>query len=311
MLVLLPEKHQSPEKRLKPDHGMKEGGRMMDRRMHKGTGWCRFTASAAWMGTFLIIVFYATASPAFSFFEPDIRWNPEGSKAAKLLEMNPEEQPEIMEKLVSIPYAQSSKYFPEKKGLGRGGFPLAVADVPQSDTKAGLFIRDPDTRHGFIYRQDMTIVVSFELTGESPRYIQSLAFPTTKMLMVSGDLPVEKGVFRKGLFQYDWQSKKLISVLSRDLFYNPASYSFNGETGLTIFHEGRKWIYINMERPRYAVMVYFSSVYPRGIELFRMSYAAGAVRKVFQANKKTFYFLTERDYILFETSRRLWKLTLQ
>lgn len=284
---------------------------MMDRRMHKGTGWCRFTASAAWMGTFLIIVFYATASPAFSFFEPDIRWNPEGSKAAKLLEMNPEEQPEIMEKLVSIPYAQSSKYFPEKKGLGRGGFPLAVADVPQSDTKAGLFIRDPDTRHGFIYRQDMTIVVSFELTGESPRYIQSLAFPTTKMLMVSGDLPVEKGVFRKGLFQYDWQSKKLISVLSRDLFYNPASYSFNGETGLTIFHEGRKWIYINMERPRYAVMVYFSSVYPRGIELFRMSYAAGAVRKVFQANKKTFYFLTERDYILFETSRRLWKLTLQ
>lgn len=284
---------------------------MMDRRMHKGTGWCRFTASAAWMGTFLIIVFYATASPAFSFFEPDIRWNPEGSKAAKLLEMNPEEQPEIMEKLVSIPYAQSSKYFPEKKGLGRGGFPLAVADVPQSDTKVGLFIRDPDTRHGFIYRQDMTIVVSFELTGESPRYIQSLAFPTTKMLMVSGDLPVEKGVFRKGLFQYDWQSKKLISVLSRDLFYNPASYSFNGETGLTIFHEGRKWIYINMERPRYAVMVYFSSVYPRGIELFRMSYAAGAVRKVFQANKKTFYFLTERDYILFETSRRLWKLTLQ
>lgn len=283
----------------------------MERRMNKGTGWCRLTASAAWMGTFLIIVFYATASSAFSFFEPDIRWNPEGAKVAKLVEMNPEDQSEIMEKLVSIPYAQSSKYFPEKKGLGRGGLPLAVADVPQSDTKAGLFIRDPDTRHGFIYRQNMTIVVSFELTGESPRYIQSLAFPTTKMLMVSGDLPVEKGVFRKGLFQYDWQSKKLISVLSRDLFYNPASYSFNGETGLTIFHEGRKWIYINMERPRCAVMVYFSSAYPRGIKLFRMSYEVGAVRKVFQANKKTFYFLTERDYIIFETSRRLWKLTLQ
>jgi len=42
-----------------------------------------------------------------------------------------------------------------------------------------------------------------------------------------------------------------------------------------------------------------------------MSYDIGAVRKVFQADKKTFYFLTERDYILFETSRRLWKLTLE
>ena len=290
---------------------MKEGGRMMYRRMNKGAGWCRLTASAAWMGAFLILVFYAPPSPAFSFFEPDIRWNPEGKKAARLVEMNPADHPEIMEKLAGIPYAQSSTYFPEKKGLGGGGFPLAVTGVPQSDTKAGLYIRDPDTRHGFIYKQDMTIAASFELTGESPRYVQSLAFPTAKMLMVSGDLPVDKGVFRKGLFQYDWQSKKLISVLSRDLFYNPASYRFNGETGLTIFHEGRKWIYINMERPRYAVMVYFSAGYPRGIELFRMSYDIGAVRKAFQANHKTFYFLTERDYLLFETSRRLWKLTLE
>ena len=283
----------------------------MARRIKKGTGWYRLTAAAAWMGTFLILVFYAPACPAFSFLEPDIRWNPEGEKAARLVEMNPAEHLEIMKKLVSIPYSQSSTYFPGKNGPGRSGFPLAVTGVPQSDMKAGLFIRDPDTRHGFIYKQDMTIAASFELTGESPRYVHSLAFPTAKMLMVSGDLPVDKGVFRKGLFQYDWQSKKLISVLSRDLFYNPASYRFNGETGLTIFHEGRKWIYINMERPRYAVMVYFSAGYPRGIELFRMSYDIGAVRKVFQADKKTFYFLTERDYILFETSRRLWKLTLE
>jgi len=290
---------------------MKEGGRMTGRKMNKRSGWRLRTAFSAWMGAFLILVFCAPASLAFSFLEPDIRWNPEGAKAARLVELNPADHPEIMEKLVSIPYAQSSTTFPEKKGLGRGGFPLAVIGVPQSDTKAGLFIRDPDTRHGFIYRKDMTIAASFELTGESPGYVQSLAFPTAKMLLVSGDLPVEKGVFRKGLFQYDWQSKKLISVLSRDLFYNPASYNFNREKGLTIFHEGRKWIYLNMERPRYAVMVYFSAGYPRGIELFRMSYDTGAVRKVLQADHKTFYFLTERDYILFETSRRLWKLTLE
>lgn len=284
---------------------------MMKQRPQKGSGCCLTIFFAARAAILLIMVLCAPSSLAFSFFEPDIRWNPEGAKTATLVEMDPADHPEIMERLVSVPYVQSSTYFPEKKGLGRGGFPLAVAGMPQADTKAGLFIRDPDTRHGFIYKQDMTIAASFELTGESPRYVKSLAFPTAKMLLVSGDLPVEKGVFRKGLFQYDWQSKKLISVLSRDLFYNPASYSLDGETGLTIFHEGRKWIYINMERPRCAVMVCFSAGYPRGIELFRMSYDIGAVRKVFLDNKKTFYFLTERDYILFETSRRLWKLRLE
>lgn len=257
----------------------------------------------------LVIVLYAPSSPAFDLFKPDVQLSSEGRKAARLTEMNPADYPEIMKKLVNIPHVQNRTYYPEKKGLGRGGFPLAVANMPESDTKVGLFIRDPDTRHGFIYNSDMTVAGFFELNGETPRYILSLAFPTKHVLMVSGDLPVEKGIFRKGLFQYDWQSKRIISVLSRDLFYNPAFYCFDGETGLTLYHEGRKWIYINMERPRYAVMVYFSPAHPSGVELFRMSYDTGAIRRVFQENKKNFYFLTERDFILSKTSRRLWKLS--
>lgn len=264
---------------------------------------------AAAISVCLVTVLYAPSSQAFDLFKPDVQLSSEGRKVARLTEMSPADYPEIMNKLVNIPHVQNRIYYPEKKGLGRGGFPLAVANIPESDTKVGLFIRDPDTRHGIIYNSDMTVAGFFELNGETPRYINSLAFPAKRVLMVSGDLPVEKGIFRKGLFQYDWQSKRLMSVLSRDLFYNPASYCFDGETGLTLYHEGRKWIYINMERPRYAVMVYFGPAHPSGVELFRMSYDTGAVRRVLQENKKTFYFLTERDFILFKTSRRLWKLS--
>jgi len=270
---------------------------------------CSVNIYAVLISVFLMIFLYAPYSPAFDLFKPDVQVSSEGRKAARLIEMNPADYPEIMKKLVNVPYIQNRTYFPEKKGLGRGGLPLAVTNMPESGTNMGLFIRDPDTRHGFIYNSDMTVAGSFELNGETPRYVLSLAFPTKRVLMVSGNLPVEKGIFRKGLFQYDWQSKRLMSVLSRDLFYNPASFCFDEETGLTLYHEGRKWIYINMERPRYAVMVYFSPVHPSGVELFRMSYDTGAIRRIFQENKKSFYFLTERDFILSETSQRLWKLS--
>lgn len=282
----------------------------MAKRRHKAIGFMG-CSSAALLVILLLTVIYAEDSAAFSLFKPAIQLSSEGRKIAQLLELNPADHPEIMKNLVNIPYAQSRTYFPEKKGLGRGGFPLAVVDMPESDSKVGLFIRDPDTRRGFIYNPDMTVAASFELAGEVPRYVQSLGFPTMHMLMVSGDLPAEKGIFRKGLFQYDWQKKRLISILCRDLFYNPASYRFDRETGLTIYHEGRRWIYINMERPRYAVLVYFSPTHPRGIELFRTSYDTGAIRMVFQENRKNFYFLTERDHIVFATSRRLWKLSFK
>jgi len=265
---------------------------------------------AAWPVLFVLWFFFAAVPHAFSFFQSDVQWHPEGKKIARLTEVNPGEHPEIMKKLVNLPYVQSKTIFPEKKGLGQGGFPLAVTDIPDSDLKAGLFIRDPDTRHGFIFHADMTRSSPFELTGEAPQYIQSLSFPTANILMVSGNLPAEKGIFRKGLFQYDWQSKKLFTILSRDLFYNPASYCFDKSSGLTIFHEGRKWISINIERPRNTVMVYFSATHPFGTELFRMSYDTGAVKKVYPADQKTFYFLTERDFLLLNTSRRLWKLSL-
>jgi len=50
-----------------------------------------------------MLVLKAPSSWAFSFFEPDILWNPEGKKAAVLTEMNPTDHQEIIKKLVSLP----------------------------------------------------------------------------------------------------------------------------------------------------------------------------------------------------------------
>ncbi|MCX7634796.1 MAG: hypothetical protein N2Z74_03515, partial [Syntrophales bacterium] len=67
---------------------------------------------------------------------------------------------------------------------------------------------------------------------------------------------------------------------------------------------------LNSERPQYGVVRYFNADHPQGVELFRMSYDIGAIRKVYWAGRDVFYFLTSTDMPLSGTSPRLWKLSL-
>lgn len=184
-------------------------------------------------------------------------------------------------------------FLPNGLGTNKGGTPMEVSFIPGTDKKLGVYVRDPKPTKGRIMDKSNNFIQDIELLGEPYKNTNSIRFVTNKVLLVYADLiSNQPGIFRSGLLQYDFNSKKLDSILTEDIEKNNSYIlPFSENQSLLIYYSGAD-VY---SPPTERVIRIYNEEYPKGLEVLHYKYPQGFISKYFWQNNKTIYLLTNTN----------------